>query len=73
VGNLEKARFAFERLLELEPNNSMAMVALAIVELSTNINDYAMRQKAAKHLEQAFVTDKNNTLAMRYLADHYFI
>jgi Flp pilus assembly protein TadD len=32
LGNIEKAKFAFNRLLELEPNNSIAMVALAIIE-----------------------------------------
>jgi len=48
---LEKARFAFERVLELDPNNSMALVALSIVELSTNVNDFEMRSKAAKLLE----------------------
>lgn len=33
LGNLEKARVAFERLLEIEPDNDTAMVALAIVEI----------------------------------------
>ncbi len=33
LGNLEKARFAFERVVELDEENSMAYVALAIVEL----------------------------------------
>jgi RNA polymerase-associated protein CTR9 len=35
LGNIEKARFAFQRTIELEPTNSMALIALAILELST--------------------------------------
>lgn len=32
IGNNEKARVAFERLLEIEPDNSMALIALSIIE-----------------------------------------
>ena len=49
------------------------MVALSLVELSTNVNDYTMRYKALKLLEQAFQIEENNPLVMKYLADHYFI
>lgn len=72
MGNIEKAKFAFERVIELDRENSLAFVALAIVELSTNINDFKMRSKASEYLEQALLIDENNQLALRYLADHYF-
>jgi len=72
LGNLEKARFAFERTIDLDHENSLAFVALAIVELQTNVNDQKMRNKAASYLEKAIKLDQNNYLALRYLADHYF-
>ncbi len=72
LGNLEKARFSFERLIELDSGNSMAYVALAILELASNVNDQTMRSKVASYLEKAITLDENNQLALRYLADHYF-
>lgn len=57
LGNYEKARFAFERVIELEPENSMALVALSILEIVTNSDDPRSKLKSAKLLEQAFKAD----------------
>jgi len=35
LGNYTKARIAFQRLLEIEPNHSLAHAGLAIIELQT--------------------------------------
>jgi RNA polymerase-associated protein CTR9 len=72
LGNSEKARFAFERLIELDPTNSMAFVALAVLELASNVNDLTMRTKVADYLQKALQLDETNQLALKYLADHYF-
>ena len=37
LGNLEKARMAFERTLQLSPNSVGALVGLAILELNRYI------------------------------------
>jgi RNA polymerase-associated protein CTR9 len=57
LGNIEKAKFSFDRLLELEPNNPIAMVALAIIELANNNLDSHSRFKAGDLLEKAFQID----------------
>jgi len=33
LGNIKKARFAFQKVLKYEPNHSMANAAIAIVEM----------------------------------------
>ena len=40
LGNLEKARMAFERTLQLSPNSVGALVGLAILELNRYIYIY---------------------------------
>ena len=54
IGNVEKARVAFERLLELEPDNHLAMVALAIVESNASYIDKNARERGAILLEKAY-------------------
>lgn len=68
LGNMEKARVAFERLLEIEPQNAMAMIALSIIEYQ----DKYTWEESLSHLEEAFRIDENNPLVLKYLADHYF-
>ena len=34
LGNINKATFAFQRVIELDPDNSMAKVGLAVVEMA---------------------------------------
>jgi hypothetical protein len=38
-----------QKVLEMEPNHSMALVSLGIIEITTNLNDFEVRQEAAKH------------------------
>lgn len=39
LGNIEKARFCFERLIELEPDNVMALIGLSVIEGYNNMLD----------------------------------
>lgn len=70
--NLIKAKLSFEKTLALDENNSMALVALGILEIAVNVNDFEVREKAAQLFERAFKSNPRNALAVKYLADHYF-
>jgi hypothetical protein len=48
LNNLPKAKFALEYALELQPNNSMALTSLGIVELQINFQQPNQRTKAIK-------------------------
>jgi len=39
MNNLVKAKLSFEKTIELDPQNSMALVSLGIVQIKNNIND----------------------------------
>lgn len=70
--NLAKARFALEHVLELQPDNPMAMTSLAIVELQINFGDTAQRMRAVELFHRSFELDDTNPLTMKHLADHFF-
>ena len=72
VQKLIKARLCFEKTLEMDEKNSMALVGLGIIELEANVNDFEVREKAASLFERAFRSNSRNSLAIMYLADHYF-
>lgn len=40
--------------------------------MKNNLNDFDLRQKAAKLFEAAFKANPHNPLALKYLAEHYF-
>jgi len=71
LGNMDKARFSFERLLELEPDSSKARVGLGILEMQS-FEDKASLARALKLFSEAFEFDKKNPLCIRSLADHFF-
>jgi len=50
----------------------MALTALGIIEISSNINDYEIRQNAMHYFERAFQANPRNPLCISYLAEHYF-
>ena len=54
LGNYEKAKFAFERLIELEPDNVMALIGLSVLEGFNNMLDREGRERSAELLERAF-------------------
>jgi RNA polymerase-associated protein CTR9 len=72
LGNLQKAKFSFDKTVELDPENSMALISLGIIDIKSNINDYEVRDKAAKFFERAFKANPRNPLALKYLSEHYF-
>lgn len=72
LGNLPKAKISFDRTVEMDPENSMALAALGIVEITANINDFESHESSATFFERAFRANPRNPLALKYLAEHYF-
>lgn len=72
LGDINKARFAFERVLELDPNNSQALISLAILETSLKFYDQQINKKIQGLLNRAFTLDSKNPLTLKYLAQHHF-
>lgn len=73
LGNLAKAKLSMDKTIELDPNNSMALSALGIIEISSNVNDFEVREQAMSYFERAFEANPRNPLCISYLAEHYFI
>lgn len=73
LGNLPKAKLSMDKTVELDPTNSMALTAIGIIEIASNVNDFDVRDQAIKYFERAFQVNPRNPLAINYLAEHYFI
>ena len=54
LGNLPKSKLSMDKTLELDPENSMALTSLGIIELASNVNDYEARDKAMMVFQRAF-------------------
>lgn len=72
VGNIPKARLSFEKTLELEPENAMALVSLGIVEQVTCPTNFESNKKSIDYFLRAFNSNPHNPLVLKYLAEHLF-
>ncbi|KAL6224249.1 hypothetical protein ACLB2K_003104 [Fragaria x ananassa] len=70
MGQFEKAWQAFHRVLELDPENVEALVALAILDLHTNAA--AGIRKGMEKMQRAFELYPYCAMALNYLANHFF-
>ncbi|XP_008776475.1 protein CTR9 homolog [Phoenix dactylifera] len=70
LGQFEKARQAFERVLQLDPENVEALVALGIMDLQTN-EDHGV-QGGMEDMRRAFEVHPYCSMALNHLANHYF-
>lgn len=70
LGKHEAAQKAFERTLELEPDNAHALAALAILQL--NAAKHSSVHKAMSLLKQAYDVDPSNCLVLNHLSNHFF-
>ncbi|XP_010541982.1 PREDICTED: protein CTR9 homolog [Tarenaya hassleriana] len=70
LGQLEKARQAFQRVLQLDPDNGEALVALGIMDLQAN--DASGMRKGMEKMQQAFEIYPYCATALNYLANHFF-
>ncbi|KAL5098317.1 hypothetical protein RYX36_002644 [Vicia faba] len=70
LGQFEKARQAFERVLQLDPENVEALVALAIMDLRSN--EAVGIRKGMVKMQRAFEIYPYCAMALNYLANHFF-
>jgi RNA polymerase-associated protein CTR9 len=70
LGQLDKARQAFDRVLQLDPDNVEALVALGIMDLQAN--DSIGMRKGMDRMQQAFEIYPYCASALNYLANHFF-
>jgi RNA polymerase-associated protein CTR9 len=87
LGNIQKAQMAFERQLELDPNNHNCLVYLAIINLNNSIQNCHSKELVYNHsnqsgnlieiglklLEKAHLKNPNNILCLLHLSNHYFL
>lgn len=76
LGQIPRAQAAMARALQLDPQNAQALVASAILELSTapaGPKDAARRtENAISTISMAYHIDEKNAMALNHLANHYF-
>ncbi|CAM9217141.1 unnamed protein product [Discosporangium mesarthrocarpum] len=76
LGQVERAKAAMKRALDLNPENVEAMVGLAILDLSsvtpTSPDATSRTENALRMLSQAHHLDSSNAMALNHLANHYF-
>ncbi|CAN6821012.1 unnamed protein product [Brassica oleracea] len=70
LGQLDKARQAFDRVLQANPDNVEALVALGIMDLQAN--DSLGMRKGMEKMQQAFEIYPYCASALNYLANHFF-
>ncbi|GKV17906.1 hypothetical protein SLEP1_g28360 [Rubroshorea leprosula] len=70
LGQFEKARIAFQRVLQANPENVEALVALAIIDLQAN--DAAGIMRGMDKMRKAFDIYPYCAMALNYLANHFF-
>ncbi|XP_020247872.1 protein CTR9 homolog, partial [Asparagus officinalis] len=70
LGQSEKARQAFHRVLQLDPESVEALVALGIMDLQTN-EAYGIRNGMEK-MQRAFEIYPYCSMALNHLANHFF-
>lgn len=70
LGQFERAKQAFERVLQLDPENVEALVALGIVDLQSN--EASGIRGATEKMLRAFDVYPYCATALNYLANHFF-
>lgn len=70
LGNVEKAKLAFERALQLDPKCVGALVGLAIMKLNgENPGDIKL---GVNMLSKAYTIDTTNPMVLNHLSNHFF-
>ncbi|VEN35073.1 unnamed protein product [Callosobruchus maculatus] len=70
LNNLEKARLAFERALQLDPKCVGALVGLAILKL--NLQQPESIRDGVQMLSKAYTIDSSDPMVLNHLANHFF-
>ncbi|CAD5227826.1 unnamed protein product [Bursaphelenchus okinawaensis] len=72
LGKTEKAKFAFKRTLDLEPDNVDAAASLAVLQMTNSMDGDEMRE-GIQSLAQLYKSAKDHPLILNHLANHFFI
>ncbi|XP_036312946.2 RNA polymerase-associated protein CTR9 homolog [Pipistrellus kuhlii] len=70
LNQLEKARLAFSRALQLNPKCVGALVGLAVLELNKKEADSI--RNGVQLLSRAYAIDPSNPMVLNHLANHFF-
>lgn len=70
LGQYEKAKQAFQRVLQLDPENVEALVALAILDL--HVNEASGIRRGMEKMQKAFDIYPYCATSLNYLANHFF-
>ncbi|KAL7562218.1 hypothetical protein ACA910_013472 [Epithemia clementina (nom. ined.)] len=77
LGQIDRAKAAFKRALEIDPENVEAMVSTAVLDMAsldhTSPKELASQtEKAIKLMSMANLLDSSNAMVQNHLANHYF-
>lgn len=76
LGQVDRAKAAFARALDMDPENVDAMVGAAVLDISsldeTSPEFNALMEKAIKMMSMANLLDHSNAMVQNHLANHYF-
>lgn len=70
LGQFDRARQTFKRVLEIDPENVEALVALGVLDLQAN--EVQDSQEAMEKMQKAFEIYPYCPTALNYLANHFF-
>lgn len=70
MNNPEKAKLAFQRALELDPQCVGALVGLSILKL--NLHEPDSNRLGVQMLSKAYTIDATNPMVLNHLANHFF-
>ncbi|KAL9676889.1 hypothetical protein QQ045_005110 [Rhodiola kirilowii] len=70
MGQFDKARVAFQRVVQLDPENVEALVAMAVMDLHTNQGSGIRR--GMEYMRRAFEIYPYCAMSLNYLANHFF-
>lgn len=70
MSNPEKAKLAFQRALDLDPNCVGALIGLAILKL--NLQEPDENKNGVQMLSKAYTIDPTNPMVLNHLANHFF-
>lgn len=70
MGKVPKAKLAFERAVELDPECVGALIGLSIIELNNKTTDSV--KLGVEMLSKAYSIDPTNPMVLNHLANHFF-
>jgi RNA polymerase-associated protein CTR9 len=76
LGQVDRAKAAFARALDIDPENVDAMVGIAVLDMAsldeTSSEFNSSMEKAIKMMSTANLLDHSNAMVQNHLANHYF-